>query len=283
MLIIEQIKKRENFTPTENQLAEYILAHNREVMGMSLDELSENAYVSKSTIIRFCKKLGFKGHKELCIELAREVNSFLLQSDEEISAKDFFNANDNKNSIAERLLAMSYRSMNETFQNLNIENIYDAAKEIYNANRVFIFGLKNYYPVSLDLQLKLIQIKKDASIISGPGTLVDGAAALNSNCVVIIISYEGKGDTLVQACQSLKEKNIPIILLTGPDSGSLETYAKCIIRTQYNEKMPSVGKIGSITCMNLLVNILYLYVFSMNYENNLSNYKEERRMISNEN
>ena len=59
MKIADKIKNREEFTPTENTIAKYLQENSRDVVGMSLDELANTLYVSKSSIIRFCKKLGF--------------------------------------------------------------------------------------------------------------------------------------------------------------------------------------------------------------------------------
>lgn len=268
MLIIDQIKKKENFTPTENQLAEYIIAHNREVMNMSLDEFSQKAYVSKSTIIRFCKKLGYKGHKELCVELAREGNSFLLQEEEPSSI--LFQSGDDRVSVADRLLATSYRAMTETFQDLNNDKVFEVAQLLHDAPRILVYGIKSYYPIALDFQQKLVLIQKDASAISSASLLKETAYTLRNDSVVVLLSYEGRNEELIQAAQVFKEKGISILLITGPTSGPLQMYANYVLRTQYNEKQPSLGRIGSITGMGLLTNLLYAYIFSMDHEKNMS-------------
>ena len=74
MRIIDQIHERSAFTPTEREIATFLEENSKEAVNLSLDELSEKIFVSKSTVIRFCKKLGFKGHKELCVELAKELS-----------------------------------------------------------------------------------------------------------------------------------------------------------------------------------------------------------------
>ena len=82
MRIETKIHDREIFTPTENQIISFIMDHTSQVIGMSLEDLSDQLYVSKSTIISYCKKLGFAGHKEFCVQLARELNSFMASESE---------------------------------------------------------------------------------------------------------------------------------------------------------------------------------------------------------
>ena len=95
MLVKDRVKKREDFTPTEVTIADFILEHTKEVIDLPLEQLASTLYVSKSSIIRFCKKLGFKGHKELCVQLAKEMNTFLV-TNETITGSAPFGRNETK-------------------------------------------------------------------------------------------------------------------------------------------------------------------------------------------
>ena len=62
MLIKDKLKDISKFSSSERQIAEFILGHPDEFIDMSIIDVSRHLYVSKSTIIRFSKKLGFTGH-----------------------------------------------------------------------------------------------------------------------------------------------------------------------------------------------------------------------------
>ena len=104
MRIIDQIRNRESFTPTENTLAKYLEENSRQVVNMSLEQLANTLYVSKSSIIRFCKKLGFKGHKELCVKLAKEMDTFVYDS-ELVNPSNPYRENDTMDRIAGHYLS----------------------------------------------------------------------------------------------------------------------------------------------------------------------------------
>ena len=74
MLLIEKMKHKEDFTALERQISEYILEHRNEIFELSLAEFSKRLYVSKATMIRYFKKLGFASYRELCVELAKELS-----------------------------------------------------------------------------------------------------------------------------------------------------------------------------------------------------------------
>ena len=49
-----------NLTKSEQKIADYILKYPKEVMGMTISELAENAGSAEITVSRFCHKLmGF--------------------------------------------------------------------------------------------------------------------------------------------------------------------------------------------------------------------------------
>ena len=72
MNLFEQIKHTEHLTAAERQFAAYLEEHTGAVLQSSLQEVLTNAYVSKSMLLRFCKKLGLSGFKELKLRLAQE-------------------------------------------------------------------------------------------------------------------------------------------------------------------------------------------------------------------
>ena len=67
MLLSERLKKEADFTALEKQISQYILDHPKEVFNLPLAELASKLYVSKATIIRYYKKLGFDSYRDMCV------------------------------------------------------------------------------------------------------------------------------------------------------------------------------------------------------------------------
>lgn len=62
MFTKEQIQQ---FNPLEMKIYEYIITHELEFPYMSIRELADGVSTSTASILRFCKKLGYDGFKEL--------------------------------------------------------------------------------------------------------------------------------------------------------------------------------------------------------------------------
>ena len=61
-------------TPSEKKLAKKLIGLDiNEVVYMSITELSEKISSSEATILRFCRKIGFKGFQDFKLALSRDI------------------------------------------------------------------------------------------------------------------------------------------------------------------------------------------------------------------
>lgn len=70
MFTNEQIQ---SFSDLEYELYNYIMKNSREVTYMRIRELANETHVSTTTILRFCKKLGFDGFTEFKVQLKNHL------------------------------------------------------------------------------------------------------------------------------------------------------------------------------------------------------------------
>ena len=64
---------KEVFTKTEKKIAKYILGNLESIKGMRAKELGALIGISQPSIIRFAKKLGYKGFPEFKIALSEAI------------------------------------------------------------------------------------------------------------------------------------------------------------------------------------------------------------------
>ncbi|MFR4790078.1 MAG: MurR/RpiR family transcriptional regulator, partial [Lactobacillus acidophilus] len=68
------MKKKESLNETDKAIVSYLLKYPEDASKLSLMELAQNLYVSKSAIFRLSKKLGLSGFSELKFELTELTN-----------------------------------------------------------------------------------------------------------------------------------------------------------------------------------------------------------------
>ncbi len=61
-------------SPSERQVAEWIVAHPKEASGATLAHVAKECATSEPTVIRFCRHVGLKGFRELGIRLTEALS-----------------------------------------------------------------------------------------------------------------------------------------------------------------------------------------------------------------
>lgn len=273
MRIIDQIHERSAFTPTEREIATFLEENSKDAINLSLDELSQRIYVSKSTVIRFCKKLGFKGHKELCVELAKELNTYLLD-DRRIDPSFPYQAGDDKKMIADKVYALSYGALVQTYQELNLDQLYRIAKGMHDKSNVRIYVAEEDMSIAQNFTdaLRELGVNVQLSVLSNAS--VQQAASQPIDSAAMFIAYHTRENAAVQAAKILSMKKIPLYVIAGPFKGMLGTYAQEMVAASIYVPEPKAVSISSRNSINLILNIIYAYYYSLDLEKNENSLKE---------
>lgn len=267
MRIIDQIHERSAFTPTEREIATFLEENSKEATNMSLDELSEHIFVSKSTVIRFCKKLGFKGHKELCVELAKELSTYLMD-DRRIDASFPYTSGDDKKMLADKAYALNYGALVQTYQDLDLDQLYRMAKTMHEKSLIRVY--------SFDENIQIVQSFVDSLAANGVNVTlcpltngsVQQAASQTADSVALFVTYHTRESAAIQAAKILSTKKVPLFVITGPFKGMLSTYAQEKVSASIYEGDPKSVSISSRNAIGLILDILYAYYYSLDIEKN---------------
>ena len=265
MKVSDRIKDRGNLTPTENQIMHYVRENPDKAVSMSLDELSKTIYVSKSTIIRFCKKLGFHGHKELCVELAKELSTF-SPDNTEIDVSMPFSAKDTHAEAARKMMNLHYKAVNDTFSVIDTEPLYELAKTIFEGKTVLVYAIGESNLCAQDFSFRLQSLGYSVYTNTVPDSILIKAFSQNVNTAALFISYSSRDPVLAQAARILNEKNVPVFLVSGPSVSTLKKLADTVIEVGFYEPQPRHITIGSRCAVFYILDVLYAMVFDMDVE-----------------
>lgn len=100
---------------------------------------------------------------------------------------------------------------------------------------------------------------------------------------MLLISYSGVTESLLRIAKLIRNKGIPILLLTSVGDNPLTKLANCTLRLATRERLYSkIGTFSTDTSISYLLNILYSCLFAQDYENNLALRKIASQMIETE-
>ena len=243
----------DSMTDTEKRIADYLLVHGSDAMHMNAKELSVSCDTSPAAVVRFAKKLGFKGFTALKLDLARESAQ---------AAPDAFNSaileNDDLAAIISNAEKTPQRNTALTYQMINNATLQSAIDALLGARRVFLFGVGASGLLAMDFQYKCSRIGVPVFYHADSHTSLASAALLDKHDTVIAISYSGVTRETLLAAQSAHACGAKVIAVT---QGNLNPLARLADFPLCIPSEESTLRIGAMTSRNsglLVLDLLYL-------------------------
>ena len=153
--LLIRLKEYVNYASTaESNLAHYITEDPQAVIGKSIHELARLTYTSPSTIVRFCRKMGFQGYREFQQGLMYETA--LYHESRDVALQDI-TPKDSTRNVIRKVTSKNVESLRITEKLLD-PKVVDACVELLTQCRlVALFGLGASLLAAQDLQLKLLR------------------------------------------------------------------------------------------------------------------------------
>lgn len=268
ILILNRLKQMENFSDSEVKIAQYILQNPKDTITMSIHQLAKNTYSSAPTITRFCKKIGVEGFAEFKVELAKEV-SISTFSSTRIEDDLPFTSEDSSEEVANNILNLNIQSMLDTYNHINIEHLVKIANQLARAKSIMMYGIGQSLILCEDFQYKLLRIGYNVNVANQIGYGYMQAYSLPSDSVVLMISYYANNEANLEIANALRSQGIPLILITGPYDTALTKIANEVIKVPSHEGiMRKMASYSSRSAIQLIIDILYAIIFSLDYNSN---------------
>ncbi|TVP84474.1 MAG: MurR/RpiR family transcriptional regulator [Acholeplasmataceae bacterium] len=226
-VMLNMLKNKEDLSMTERAVLDYLIENKAVLKDFSVEKIAEAAYTSPASVVRMCKKLGYRGFKDFKIDfiLANAKVEIPEQRDHEdvILSKD---AN-----FGRMTMENNIRVLEDTLRLYDEKALQTAAKTIMEARKILIFGKGSSYLVCKDLEMKLRRINKFA-IAQGESheQLVD-ATFINPKDVVIFVSNSGKTKEIISAALLAREKKANIISIVKFGSSLLADLSDIVLYT----------------------------------------------------
>ncbi len=256
------------FSPTELNIADYVLAHPEEVFGLSIHELSRKTYVSSATITRFCHKLKLEGYREFQSLLAFDLASSSKDETQNISDLD---PEDSTSQIIHKITRKNIQSIEMT-EKLNTAKAYDtAAKMILDAKQVCLLGMGASYLASKDFFHKLIRIQKTCSSSNDWHVQLVQAKSLTEGDLVIALSYSGTTPEVLVATKAAKAAGAKVLAITRASHRSeLARIADQCLFVAPIEPVVRTSACASLMAQLSVLDILYATYINTDFDRNIN-------------
>ena len=202
-----------SLAPAEQRVGQLVLADPHSFARLPVRELAAKANVSKPTVVRFCRSMGYDGLADFKLKLAGNVAEgvpFVHRS---------VDVDDKTADVMVKVIDNSVAAFLQYRNDANPAAIEQAANAIVNAwqhkKRLEIYGVGNSGVVAQDAQHKFFRLGISSQATSDTHIQTMGATMLRSGDCLIVISNSGRTTDLVDAARIARENGATVIAITS--------------------------------------------------------------------
>lgn len=247
-----------SYTKKEKLIADYLLEHSQEVLNASTQVLGEVTKTSPAAIIRFSKKLGYRGFSELKVSLASSSREYTLDFN------DVLDGHDTIETLIRKSRQSNLKTIETTYDLLNINTLTSAIRTIEKAKSVYLFGVGGSGVICSDFQYKLMRIGKKVIFCKDMHVQLMFATAITKEDVIVAISYSGKTKEILTAAKWAKKYGVPVITITQFSASPLSKLADISLGIPSEEKELRIGAISSRISSLVITDLLYYGISKSN-------------------
>lgn len=279
MSLLKKLQAKQNFTDTEERIADYILANLDDVPDMVIQQLAEKTFTSHSAIIRLSQKLGFSGYRSFKVALIHDI-----QSDKHaptIVDPNFpFLPMDSSMAIAKKMADLTIETVRKTLVKLEKDKLNKAVDLLEKADKIFLFATGDSQIRARSYQNKFIKINKHLIIGDEYGESTWNALSMGKNDCALFISYGGNSPTHKKIIKYLNAMNIPCILLTANTEQETSKLCDLAIEVPYDEfDFFKVGTFSSQISFEYILDTLFSILYAREYTKNLNSLKKKTEAV----
>lgn len=202
-----------SLAPAEQRVGQLVLADPHSFARLPVRELAEKANVSKPTVVRFCRSMGYDGLADFKLKLAGNVAEgvpFVHRS---------VDADDKTADVMVKVIDNSVAAFLQYRNDANPAAIEQAANAIVRAwqqkQRLEIYGVGNSGVVAQDAQHKFFRLGISSQATSDTHIQTMGATMLRTGDCLIVISNSGRTTDLVDTAHIARENGATVIGITS--------------------------------------------------------------------
>jgi len=245
------LSKVHSLNGAQRRLGQYLQADSAALLLSNVNDLAQAVGVSKSTVVRFAKSLGYKGFPHFKREIQQQMRGKLRAA---ARMEETFAELGNDENIFAKLIKRDIQLLQETLQAASFPDFHKATEIIWRARKVFIIGLNASMALAYLLHFRLVRVKKDTRwlFLTGGTSLLEQLTLMEKRDVLIAIDFLQVPREVQVAMQHAKKVGAPILGITDFPSSAIAKaaevclYAKRGLHTTVNSLTPAFSLVNAL-------------------------------------
>ena len=205
-----------SLAPAEQRVGKLVLSDPRTFANLPVSELADRAHVSKPTVVRVCRSVGYDGLTDFKLKLAGSVSEGVPFIHRSVDSDD--KTNDIMVKVIDNTVAAFLKYRNDA-STVAIDKAVAALVQAYHdSRRIEFFGVGNSGFVAQDAQHKFFRMGIHTIAYSDGHMQVMSASILKPGDCVVVVSNSGRTRDLMDAVDIARKNGATTIVITASGS-----------------------------------------------------------------
>jgi RpiR family transcriptional regulator, carbohydrate utilization regulator len=202
--------------PAEQRVAKLVLSDPRSFASMPVTELAERSHVSKPTVVRFCRSVGYDGLTDFKRKLAGTVNEGVPFVHRAVDEDD--KPGDIIVKVIDNAVSALLKYRNDAASHAFERGMAALVATATESGRVEFYGVGNSGIVAQDAQHKFFRLGVNTIAMSDGHVQVMSATMLKPVDCAVVISNSGRSQDLLGVAEIARKKGATLIVITSSGS-----------------------------------------------------------------
>lgn len=221
-----QIRSRlPKLTPLERKVADAIMADKSFNQATQLRDVAHNNGVSEAMVVKVTKKLDFTGFRDFRDNVSRYKQLEVANLHSEVKSED------SSTEVLDKVFRTSIQAIEETSSILDVNEFNRAAKTLFKAKFIGIYGVGGSSSVAHDFCHKLLKIGIKSTVYDDSHMMLMSASVLSDDDAIVAISHSGNTRTVVDPVSLAKKNGAKTIALTNYDQSPLMNVSDIVLQS----------------------------------------------------
>ncbi len=274
--MLERIKSTlSSLAPAEQRVGKLLLTDPRTFSTLPVTELAERAGVSKPTVVRFCRSMGYEGLSDFKLKLAGSLSEGVPFIHRNVGAQD--SSNDVLVKVIDNTVTAFLKYRNDA-SSAQIDKAAEAIALTHKkGKRLEFFGVGNSGIVAQDAQHKFFRLGFHTISHSDGHMQIMSASLLGPGDCLVVFSNSGRTRDLLDSCEIAKKNGATTIVVTAsgsPLSNAGKIHLAADHPESYEKFSPMVSRLLHLMIIDVLATAVALRIGSTQLQPMLRNMKQ---------
>jgi DNA-binding MurR/RpiR family transcriptional regulator len=235
-----------SLTKAEKKVADVVLSEVKNIIYDTLTDLSEKTGVGETSVLRFCRHIGYKGFQEFKLAIAQELDTN-YEPDEQYKT----------NSVIEVVRQKNIRVIEETSSLIKEDEIKSVVEMFIHARCIVFYGVGTSGIAAENAKYRFIRTGLPVESVTDGHLGPIKATLMSKEDVAVVISVSGSTMDIVDIAKRAKESQAKVVCITSHIKSPATKYADVVLLNSSREKPAEGSAFSSVISQLHILDIIF--------------------------